>query len=507
MCKKNILTIILMIFIVTSCSTNQEVIEPKVNTVNTDIPTTTQTAIQGKKNQFDLKLISNLVLLNQSVSLPARKSNNYKSLSLANFFFTDNSGDITSLKIPNSKTYTLNVSSIMECTKDFVLVSGNLNIEYLDGTKDNLNNFILDKTDGSFYKLSDASYAQFNNIYSKRYGSSPWVNGKLQFDDNNSVYLKGNNTGIIQEIYKAEFNKTSSETIDVKFTTINLIAEGNYFNYYIMPNGDILYLYKENMGKAVWKVRFGSGQTISIVDLDQNSSFSVNNVKYFESVDTSSCFGVRSSNNEFIFFIKGQETQNFTNTQLPNYIKPFKLTTNNGTVIFESIPSKILASDNYLNAQFTLFTDYTHGMWYFNSNNFHVFTNRGYADTVKGNIWWSFDDKTNTFKTSYTNYSNAEFTTYSQLLGSSSKFACVPIGQNVHFVDLENLTNNTITNLGFQIFKTQYRNDDVLQFYGISYSSGKKVYGEINQAGTVKILNEFENTTVEVTDIIKIGNF
>jgi hypothetical protein len=77
----------------------------------------------------------------------------------------------------------------------------------------------------------------------------------------------------------------------------------------------------------------------------------------------------------------------------------------------------------------------------------------------------------------------------------------------VHFINLENLSNSTISDLGFQIFKTQYRNDDVLQFYGISYSTGKKVYGEINQKGSVKILNEFENNTVEVTDIIKIGNF
>lgn len=484
-----------------SCSSNDELTNQIDNSdkQNSNIPNT----IQGEKNKFDTKTITNLVLLNQAVTF----GKSITSKTTQNFFFTDNTGNITSLKIPNAKTYSLNVVSLMECAKNLILITGKLDVEYLDGTKDVFNNFILDKTDGAFYKISANSYSEFQKVYSKRIYSSPWGNGQLQFDDKNAVYLKGNSTGIIQEIYKAEFIKNNTETIDVRFTTLNLISESYYFNYYVLGNGDILYMHKENYNQMVWKYRISStGETKSISELQQNKPLIINGTKHFENIDPSACFGVRSSDGGFILFIKGSETLGFANTQ-NSFIKPFKLSIENSLLKLEPIPSKTPANENYLNTQFTLFTDYYHGMWYFKSNNFHVFTNRGYANDFKANIWWSFDDKTNTFKTSYTNYSNADFTTYSQLLGSSEKFACVPIGRNVHFINLENLTNSTIPDLGFQIFKTQYRNDDVLQFYGISYSSGKKVYGEINQKGSVKILNEFENSTVEVKDIIKIGNF
>lgn len=496
---KNFYIGILIFFV--SCTSNDELSNPVENTEK-PVPVS-PTAIQGAKNKFDTKSITNLVLLNQSVTFGKSISSKFTQ----NFFFTDDNGNIVGLKIPNAKSYTLNVTSLMECTKNLILISGNLDIEYLDGTKDVLNNFILDKTDGAFYKLSSESYSKFFNVYQRRLSSTPWGKGQLQFDDKNCVYLKGNSTGIIQEIFKAEFIKSNTETIEVKFTTLNIIAESYYFNYYILPNGDILYMHKENMNQMVWKLRISSsGETKSIVELQYNRPFIVNGTKYFESIDPSACFGVRSSDNGFILFIKGNESVDFTIGQ-NSFIKPFKLIVENSQLRFESIPTKTPAFENYLNTNFTLFTDYYHGMWYFNSNNFHVFTNRGYANEVKANIWWSFDDKTNTFKTSFTNYSNAEFTTYSQLLGFSDKFACVPIGRNVHFINLENLSNSTISDLGFQIFKTQYRNDDVLQFYGISYSTGKKVFGEINQKGSVKILNEFENNTVEVKDIIKIGNF
>lgn len=500
--KSKMFHLLLLLLLISSCSTDDNL--QKSSSGNTSSGNTNQnSSIQGKKNQFDIKSISNLVLLNQAVSLPTGKNSNTKTSE--NFFFTDNLGNITTLQIPNAKSFTLKVNSLMECTKDLILVTGLLNIVYLDDTTENLYHFVLDKTDGSFYKISETSYSEFNTFFLKKATSTPWVNGELQYDDNNAVYLKGNNSsGIIQEIYKAEFVKSSPDTIDVTFTTINLISQSYYFNFYVLPNGDIVYMYVEDVLDMVWRVRFKNGQTLTLENLTQGSPFLVNGVKYFDSISTRKCFGVKSSNNQFIFFIQGKELP----SSQSSVIKPFKLTTNSGQVTFESLETTIPAYFiSNLGYEYPLFSDYYHGMWYFKNNNLHVFTNRLGPANIKENIWWSYDDKTNVVKNSFASYSTAEFTTNQLLTGSSSNYACVPIGQAVHFVNLENLEINTVKNLGFQIFKTQYRNDNVLQFYGISFSTGKKVYGEIKQTGEVKIINEFESTTVEVKDIIKIGNF
>lgn len=493
--KKNFYLMVLILFF--SCSRNNEIQTPS------DSGSNTPNLIQGLKNKFDTKSISSLVLLNKATTLNTGKT--AKSTAEQNFFFTDSSGKIADLKIPNAKSYSLNLVSLMDCSKDFILITGTLSVEYLDGSKETYNNFILDKTDGSFYKMSPSSYSIIQNFYARKARSSPWVNAQLQYDDNNSVYLLGENNGIIQEIFKVDFIKISSENIEVKSSTLNFIAESYYFNYYVLPNGDVVYTHKENYGNSVWKLRFVSGKTISISELIQDKPFVINGVTYFKRVDTSSCFGIRSSDNRFILFVKGNEDDNYMGSSNA-FIKPFILETENNTVKFTAIDAKTPANINHLNTSFTLFTDYYHGMWYFKSENMHVFTNRGYAGIIKGNIWWAFDDKTNSFKVNFANYSNSEFTSFSQALSSSTEYACVPIGRNINFINFKTLSISTIDNLDFQIFKTQYSRDGVVQFYGISYLSGKKVFGEISSNNSVKILKEFDNNTVEVTDIIKIGN-
>lgn len=477
--------IFFFIFLNISCNSNDE-----IGSLNT---------IQGKKNHFDINALSNLVLLNKSVNLPTGKTIGSKSV--ANFFSTDNKGNIINLKIPNAKDYTLTINSIMQCSKDLILVSGVLNVEYLDGTTDSLSNFILDKTDGAFYKLSGAAYTQFLNVYAKLNQSSRWTNGSLQFDDKNAVYLKGNNIGAVQEIFKAEFFKISEEAMEVKFTTINLIAQNYRFNYYVLANGDLLYTYQFNEF-GVWKIRFSSGQTVALSDLNNGSRLDINGVNYFENVSSSGCFGVRASDGGFVFFISGQE---ITGMMTPYFIKPFRLTTDNGSFTLQPIALSIPYRVEYLNKLHELAS--ANDMFYFNSNNLHVFTKWGGPSGAQETIWWSFNDLTNTIKTAFTAYSSGEFGLYYSLIGRSVNFACVPIGQDVHFVNFENLTEKVFKNIGFEIFKTEYRNDNILQFYGISYASGKKVFGEIGQTGVVKIINEFEDSTVEVKDIVKIGNF
>lgn len=496
MCKIIRSLILILIISNMSCSSDDDIFE------ETKVPPTTNVdpvTIQGKKNQFDIKSIANIVLLNKSVNLPTGKT--IASKSVGNFFLTDDKGNITNLKIPNAKDYILTVNSLMECSKNLILVSGILNVEYLDGTTDALSNFILDKTDGAFYKLSDLAYTQFVNVYAKINQSSRWINGSLQFDDNNAVYLKGNNTGAVQEIYKAEFVKISEEAMEVKFTTINLIAQNNRFNYYVLGNGDILYTYNFNQF-GVWKIRFSAGQTIALSDLNNSSPLDVDGVNYFENVNSDGCFGVRASDGGFVFFISGQEIKGMLT---PYFIKPFRLTTNNGSFTLQPIPLSIPYREEHLNKLHELAS--ANEMFYFNSNNLHVFTSWGGPFDAQETIWWSFDDLTNTVKTAFTKYSSAEFGAYYNLIGRSDDYACIAIGQDVHFVNFENLTENVFKNIGFEIFKTEYRNNNVLQFYGISYASGKKVYGEIGQTGDVKIINEFEDSTIEVKDIVKIGNF
>ena len=75
-----------------------------------------------------------------------------------------------------------------------------------------------------------------------------------------------------------------------------------------------------------------------------------------------------------------------------------------------------------------------------------------------------------------------------------------------YLINLNDLSWKSNENLNFQIFKTNYQGNDKVQFYGISYLNGKKVLGEIDNNGLIKIIKEFDDN-VEVRDLIRIGTF
>ena len=157
-------------------------------------------------------------------------------------------------------------------------MNGSLTVQYNSGKVQSYRNFILDTKTGSFYQLENDFGALWSRTGSRK---TPWVNGTIQYDANENIYIQSRSDALIQEMSKFSFVKTSDSTIRVTTSVFNLIGESYYFNYFILPSGDIFYMNKENMSNMAWKIRFNTGVTKDI-PLTQGKPFVISGKTYFQ---------------------------------------------------------------------------------------------------------------------------------------------------------------------------------------------------------------------------------
>jgi len=463
-----------------------------------------------EKNQFKLDGISNIVVAEQTTS-----GNIFE---YGNVLAVDSNGNSTSLKIPDAKSYILKVNYLTQCTKTLLYLNGSLSVQYNSGKIRNYINFILDTKTGNFYQLEN----DFGQLWSRK-GSrkTPWVNGTIQYDSNGDIYIQSNSGNIIQEMTRFKFAVTSDTTIRVTTEVFALIGESYYFNYFVLPSGDILYMNKENMGSMVWKVRFQSGSTSDFTDITQSKPLIIDGKEYFSKVNTSKCFTIIDSKNQPILFINGlkdttdkkPKPDSLTNMygQFEMYM-PFYLKTSNSKISLQPISNKYfsariqLGGSGPITTNADLFTDYIHGMWYFPQSNNHIFTMRGCLAPGGISPWWKYDDLTNTITFTTLPYDQFEFTTYQNLLTRSYDYAFIVIKRDLYIFNLNTFTHIKKSSVDYQIYLTSYVGDGRVQFYGISFLTGKKVLGEFDKNGNSKVIREFDNQ-INITDIFKIGTF
>lgn len=452
-------------------------------------------------NNFQLKSVNNLVIFNKSITQTNPK----------NVFSTDSNGNLVSLVIPDAKNYNLNINYLIKCSPKYFYLNGSLNVEYLNGNKESYSNFILDIETGYFYQL----LSDFGTIWSRSgLRKTPWVNGDIQYDNEGNIYVWTNSSNFFQEITKFEFIKTSQNTMSIKTSIINLIGESYYFNYFVLPNGGIIYMHRLNQRDMIWKYRSTTGATTEIKELSQNNSLLINGIKYFESISADKCFLINDSKNKPILFLTGRNNELTNPPAYPinDTVQPFNIEIDannqiylkpitNSKFKFSYIPPNA-PTDINLFEPCTLFSDYYHGMFYFKNGTNHIFTSRWGGM----GFWWKYDDQTQKISTSFVPYSVQDFDTFNQLMTYSENNIYLPIRTSFYFINMGDLTWKRIENLNFQIFKTNYQGNEKVQFYGISYLNGKKVLGEIDKNGTVNIIKELEEG-VEIRDLIRIGNF
>ena len=462
--------------------------------------TTPQLKQKLENNSFELSSVTNLVLAEGSSSI----------FEFGNVLALDSNGKSSSLKIPDAKSYSLIVNYMVPCTKSLLYLNGSLTVQYNSGKIQSYRNFILDTKTGSFYQLENDFGALWSRTGSRK---TPWVNGTIQYDANENIYIQSKVDALIQEMTKFSFVKTSDSTIRVTTNVFNLIGESYYFNYFILPSGDIFYMNKENMSNMAWKIRFNSGATKDI-SLTQGKPLVISGKTYFSSVNTSKCFIINDSKGQPIIFVNGDSAQiapiNIINAE--KYM-PFYIKINGSDVTFQPVGTKYFDArikSSIVNGPLTtnadLFTDYYHGMWYFPKGSNHIFTNRGYGGSNDPSTWWKYDDTNNSLTLAFLPFSPFEFTTYSNLTTRSYDNAFVIIKRDIYSIDLNDFKYIKTPSINYQIYLTSYVGDGRVQFYGISYLTGNKVLGEFNKNGDVKLIKEFDNS-VTIKDIVKIGTF
>ena len=462
--------------------------------------TTPQLKQKLENNSFELSSVTNLVLAEGSSSI----------FEFGNVLALDSNGKSSSLKIPDAKSYSLIVNYMVPCTKSLLYLNGSLTVQYNSGKIQSYRNFILDTKTGSFYQLENDFGALWSRTGSRK---TPWVNGTIQYDANENIYIQSKVDALIQEMTKFSFVKTSDSTIRVTTNVFNLIGESYYFNYFILPSGDIFYMNKENMSNMAWKIRFNSGATKDI-SLTQGKPLVISGKTYFSSVNTSKCFIINDSKGQPIIFVNGDSAQiapiNIINAE--KYM-PFYIKINGSDVTFQPVGTKYFDArirSSIVNGPLTtnadLFTDYYHGMWYFPKGSNHIFTNRGYGGSNDPSTWWKYDDTNNSLTLAFLPFSPIEFTTYSNLTTRSYDNAFVIIKRDIYSIDLNDFKYIKTPSINYQIYLTSYVGDGRVQFYGISYLTGNKVLGEFNKNGDVKLIKEFDNS-VTIKDIVKIGTF
>ena len=462
--------------------------------------TTPQLKQKLENNSFELSSVTNLVLAEGSSSI----------FEFGNVLALDSNGKSSSLKIPDAKSYSLIVNYMVPCTKSLLYLNGSLTVQYNSGKIQSYRNFILDTKTGSFYQLENDFGALWSRTGSRK---TPWVNGTIQYDANENIYIQSKVDALIQEMTKFSFVKTSDSTIRVTTNVFNLIGESYYFNYFILPSGDIFYMNKENMSNMAWKIRFNSGATKDI-SLTQGKPLVISGKTYFSSVNTSKCFIINDSKGQPIIFVNGDSAQiapiNIINAE--KYM-PFYIKINGSDVTFQPVGTKYFDArirSSIVNGPLTtnadLFTDYYHGMWYFPKGSNHIFTNRGYGGSNDPSTWWKYDDTNNSLTLAFLPFSPIEFTTYSNLTTRSYDNAFVIIKRDIYSIDLNDFKYIRTPSINYQIYLTSYVGDGRVQFYGISYLTGNKVLGEFNKNGDVKLIKEFDNS-VTIKDIVKIGTF
>jgi hypothetical protein len=462
--------------------------------------TTPQLKQKLENNSFELSSVTNLVLAEGSSSI----------FEFGNVLALDSNGKSSSLKIPDAKSYSLIVNYMVPCTKSLLYLNGSLTVQYNSGKIQSYRNFILDTKTGSFYQLENDFGALWSRTGSRK---TPWVNGTIQYDANENIYIQSKVNALIQEMTKFSFVKTSDSTIRVTTNVFNLIGESYYFNYFILPSGDIFFMNKENMSNMAWKIRFNSGATKDI-SLTQGKPLVISGKTYFSSVNTSKCFIINDSKGQPIIFVNGDSAQiapiNIINAE--KYM-PFYIKINGSDVTFQPVGTKYFDArikSSIVNGPLTtnadLFTDYYHGMWYFPKGSNHIFTNRGYGGSNDPSTWWKYDDTNNSITLAFLPFSPIEFTTYSNLTTRSYDNAFVIIKRDIYSIDLNDFKYIKTPSINYQIYLTSYVGDGRVQFYGISYLTGNKVLGEFNKNGDVKLIKEFDNS-VTIKDIVKIGTF
>ena len=100
-------------------------------------------------------------------------------------------------------------------------MNGTLTVNYNSGKNATYRNFILDTKTGLFFQLEN----DFGTLWSAGGGrKTPWVNGSIQYDANDNIYISTKASNIIQEMTKFSFLKTSDTSIRVTTSVFNLIS-------------------------------------------------------------------------------------------------------------------------------------------------------------------------------------------------------------------------------------------------------------------------------------------
>lgn len=452
------------------------------------------------KSQFDLKGVMNMAVLNKTI---AGTNSNVTA--------TDDKGNVLDIKIPDAKSFTLNVNSLKRLNTKYLYVSGTLSIVFKNDKKATYNNFVLDTETGSFYRLSsDLAF-----IVSFGLRGNQWVNGQIQYDAKNVIYVQSNSAQFVQEISQIVLSSATDTTMTATITKFNIIGESAGFKFNVVKNGDILYQYNQNIVNTVWYYRTAAGKTIELTNLIPREPLVLNSVRHFDKVYTDQTFFINDSKNTPLLFVTGSIGNNTSaiippfNPLLPpnnEFVKVFTFESDgqggvrlvyykNTKFEFNRMPTPWEQGENY-----KLFPG--SNAWYFNKQTKHVFTHA--SGGGKQSIWWLYDEETNSIKDAYLPYQTQVFSTYSNLLTQSPNYAFFPLKNDFYRVNLSNLEWRKTSNVNYQIYKTSYIGDEKVQFYGVSYLTGNKVLGEILTDGSVKILKEFP-ADVEVKELVRIG--
>lgn len=445
-------------------------------------------------------------------------SNNNYNAKLINF-----NGELTELVIPGSKSHTLNITRALELNEQFLLLFGNLLVEYEgdvngdgeNGDKINYNNIIIDKSTGDFYEAG----AGFGGIRNESLGN-PWLNHMFQYDSKNNIFYNNQedlNNSNVQVIDKLNLNINEGK-ITSNREKINIIA-GNYQFYSMVGDNGILYKSKPEYKEDIYGFRNNNGKTY-ILNEPGNDPFVYEN-QYSDYYEEYGTFFLQGTNKEIIVFkyienIKGRFRyailniyENDDQTGIVNKLikefdydpDTFEFDTGAGIVTIRGpITDNYDQSPMYFRRIDSEDNQVTH----------HIIINSNFAEKgtliTKFTQGRTFDDYDVTGIFSNKLNESQYFKSFNnEAYASLDEYVLFAVNQKVIKFDFNPLkVEYLIENSGYEFYKLAPASDEEFYFYGLSYENGKRTLGKINLEGTIEIIEQFDND-IDLLKLIKIG--
>ena len=436
-------------------------------------------------------------------------SNNNYNAKLINF-----NGELTELVIPGSKSHTLNITRALELNEQFLLLFGNLFVEYEgdvngdgeNGDKINYNNIIIDKATGDFYEAG----AGFGGIR-KEGLSNPWLNHMFQYDSKGNIFYnnqEGLNNSNVQIIDKLNLN-INEEKLTSNREKINIIA-GDYNFYSIVGDDGILYFSRPDYDWKIYGFRNNNGKTYI---LNQSGESPIKT-----ELGNTDGFFIQGKNKEILMLTRigiGADIHKFA---LHKFLEKDDKTGIEIKLITELYHDAYPKRSNYYGpVGWAIVDGFTQGPMYFKRTDSeneqvtnHIIINSNYGN--EGTLITQFKEgetneeyELNSLFSDKLNESQFFKSFNNEAYASSDECVLFAVNQKIVKFDFDPLkVEYLIEDSGYEFYRFAPASDDEFYFYGLSYDNGKRTLGKINLEGVIEIIEQFDND-IDMHKLIKIG--